>query len=74
MIVIASKTGGLVDQVINSYTGFTFKTGDAKDLADKIKVVLSLKSAQFFLLKNSKKLVNERYNYLKNVQSFIKSF
>lgn len=40
--IIASKIGGITDYVHDSTNGFFFKSGDEKDLADKIKRFLAL--------------------------------
>ena len=55
--VVASNIGGSTETIVKDKTGFLFKSGDPKDLADTIKIVMkkdynSLKSIGFEGRKN----------------------
>ena len=61
--VIASGHGGSLELIKNNFNGMLFKPKNERDLADKLKHLLSLsKEEKKKIIKNARTWVNERYN------------
>ena len=61
--VIASGHGGSLELIKNNFNGLLFKPKNERDLADKLKHLLSLsKEEKKKIIKNARTWVNERYN------------
>lgn len=59
--VVASKTGGIQDYVIDGKNGYFFKLGNAVDLSDKIAIFLTLSDGEKWRMSNQAKRTAERY-------------
>lgn len=63
--VVVSDIPGNTEAVINNKTGLIFKTGDAKDLAKKIKILASSKKIRQDFGKNNRKLALKQFSIKK---------
>lgn len=72
--VIVSNCGGMKDIVKDGTNGFLFDVGDARQLAEIIKVLLSNEELRIRLAKNGKKTVRERYTIDKVVDTLEKLY
>jgi len=66
--LIGARIGGIPELVTNSVTGYTFEPGNAKDLREKIKIIIanSLKAVE--MGKNARRFVEENFNPEKHYQ------
>ncbi len=61
--VIGTSVGGIIDFLKDGETGLFSKSGDSKDLAEKITLVLEDDNLRKKLISNGLKLVKENYNW-----------
>ncbi len=71
MPMIVSDAGGLKEFIENGKTGFVFKTGDYKDLADKIKIIYENKNLLKIFSENIKNYKNQ-FDWSKNISNLLK--
>lgn len=70
--VIASSVGGLQEQIIDGYNGYTFTPGDSEDLARKIQEVLAMSPLNRISMKKvAFEIAREKYNYESNIITFL---
>jgi len=72
--VIVSNCGGMKDIVRDGTNGFLFDVGDAMQLAEKIKLLLSNEEFRTKFVENGKKTVRERYTIEKVVDALEKLY
>lgn len=60
--VIGADIGGIPDLVKNGYTGILFRSGDVKDLTQKIEYLLDNKNLISEMGRNARKTVEKEYN------------
>jgi len=72
--VIASRVGGLPDQVIDSYNGFLVPSRDPKTLADRILYLLDNPSEMKRMGLNSRRLAEERFDIEKRIHRILKLY
>ena len=71
-VVLSSDTGGLPQLIKNGETGFLFKTGDSKELADKLLLLLSMnKTALFDISQKGRRFVLDHYSWKMIAQKHI---
>jgi len=72
--VVASRVGGLPDQVIDGYNGFLVPPRDPKALADRILYLLENPSEAKRMGLNGRKLTVERFDIEKRVDKIVKLY
>jgi glycosyltransferase involved in cell wall biosynthesis len=72
--VVASRVGGLLDQVIDGYNGFLVPPRDPKALADRILYLLENPSEANRMGLNGRKLAVERFDIEKRVDKIAKLY
>jgi glycosyltransferase involved in cell wall biosynthesis len=72
--VIASRVGGLPDQVIDSYNGFLVPPRDPRALADKILYLLENPSEARRMGLNGRKLAVERFDLEKRIDKVVRLY
>jgi len=77
--VIASRVGGIPDLVKEGETGFLFEVGNVKELAEKLRILLSNKEMAVEMGRRGRELIqsqfsNEKYvsNYLAMIEARVK--
>ncbi len=69
--VIATRQAGCVDDIVKSHeNGFVVKEKDAKDLAEKIEILLKDKELREKISNNNKALFNEKLTHEKNIKAW----
>ncbi len=71
--VVATAVGGVPDLITDGVTGLLSISNDAKDLAEKIKQILTDSEMKQKILKNARKLVERKYHYrrlIDDIQNF----
>jgi glycosyltransferase involved in cell wall biosynthesis len=69
--VVASRVGGLPDQVIDGYNGFLVPPRDPRALADRILHLLENPSEARRMGLNGRRLVEERFDIEKRVDKIV---
>jgi N-acetyl-alpha-D-glucosaminyl L-malate synthase BshA len=72
--VVASRVGGLPDQIIDGYNGFLVPPRDPKALADRILYLLENPSEAKRMGLNGRKLAVERFDIEKRVDKIVKLY
>jgi N-acetyl-alpha-D-glucosaminyl L-malate synthase BshA len=72
--VVASRVGGLPDQVIDGYNGFLVPPRDPKALADRILYLLENPSEARRMGLNGRRLAEERFDIEKRVDKIVKLY
>jgi glycosyltransferase involved in cell wall biosynthesis len=72
--VVASRVGGLPDQVIDGYNGFLVSPRDPKALADRILYFLENPSEAKRMGLNGRRLAEERFDIEKRVDKIVKLY
>jgi len=72
--VVASRVGGLPDQVIDGYNGFLVSPRDPKALADRILYLLENPSEARRMGLNGRKLAEEQFDIEKRVDKIVKLY
>jgi glycosyltransferase involved in cell wall biosynthesis len=72
--VVASRVGGLPDQVIDGYNGFLVPPRDPRALADRILYLLENPSEARRMGLNGRRLAEERFNIEKRVDKIVKLY
>jgi glycosyltransferase involved in cell wall biosynthesis len=72
--VVASRVGGLTDQVIDGYNGFLVQPKDPKALGDKILYLLENPSEARRMGLNGRKLAVEKFDIEKRVDKIVKLY
>ncbi|MCC6003965.1 MAG: glycosyltransferase [Thermofilum sp.] len=72
--VVASRVGGLPDQVIDGYNGFLVPPRDSKALADRILYLLENPSEARRMGLNGRRLAEERFDIEKRVDKIVKLY
>jgi glycosyltransferase involved in cell wall biosynthesis len=72
--VVASRVGGLPDQIIDGYNGFLVPPRDPKALADRILYLLENPSEARRMGLNGRKLAVERFDIEKRVDKIVKLY
>jgi len=72
--VVASRVGGLPDQVIDGYNGFLVPPRDPKALADRIMYFLENPSEARRMGLNGRRLAEERFDIEKRIDKIIKVY
>ena len=72
--VVVSNCGGMKDVVKDGTNGFLFDVGDARQLTEKIKLLLSNEELRTRLVENGKKTVREKYTLEKVVDTLEKLY
>lgn len=70
--VVASRVGGVPDLVQDGQNGFLFEVGNAADLSDKLRVLLSDRDLAVKMGKNGKEFVKENFSNEKYIRNYIK--
>lgn len=68
---IASNHGSLPEIIRNGETGLLFNPGDAKDLSNKIKILLDNKELIIKMSKNAKKYIKENHSPEKHYENIM---
>jgi glycosyltransferase involved in cell wall biosynthesis len=71
---VASRVGGLPDQVIDGYNGFLVPPRDPKALADRIMYLLENPSEARRMGLNGRRLAEERFDIEKRIDKIIKVY
>ncbi len=69
--VIASKVGGIPDLVKDQKTGFLFEAGDVKELAEKLRILLSNKEMAVEMGQRGRELVQSQFSNEKYIQNYL---
>jgi len=72
--VIASKVGGLPDQVIDGYNGFLVSPSDSKAIADKILYLLENPSEMKRMGLNGRRLAEKEFDIEKRVDKIVRLY
>jgi glycosyltransferase involved in cell wall biosynthesis len=72
--VIGSRIGGIPELVKDGKTGYTFEPGNAEDLSEKIKTLLSDDSLRIKMGYNARRFVELEFNPEKHYQKLIKIY
>jgi glycosyltransferase involved in cell wall biosynthesis len=72
--VVASRVGGLPDQIIDGYNGFLVPPRDPKALADRILYLLENPSEARRMGLNGRRLAEERFDIEKRVDKIVKLY
>lgn len=71
--LVASDNGGIREIVQHGYNGFRFRTGDPKELADRIISLLENKTLTRCMGENAKEFINKRFSNF-NSERLLKNF
>lgn len=69
--VIATKSGGSVDQIKNGYNGYLIENEDLQDLKKKLKILIKNPQKRKVFGELGYKTVRERFSWEKTVKSFM---
>ena len=69
--VVASATGGLVEQIIDGKTGFLFPSGDSETLAQSALRILNLPSEAYSAMKSAAAAQGARFSLERQADAFI---
>ncbi len=72
--VIGSRIGGIPELVKDGVTGYTFEPGNAEDLSEKIKTLLSDNSTRIKMGHNARMFVEAEFNPEKHYQELMKIY
>lgn len=72
--IVASNVTGNLDMIENEVNGFLCEEDDINDYADKINRLLTNEILREKFIRNSKKVVKEKYNWANNIKSYLKIY
>ena len=72
--IVASKITGNLDLVENGVNGFLCEREDIKDYGEKINKLLTDEILREEFIKNSKKVIKEKYNWANNINNYLKIY
>ncbi len=74
LVVIGTPVGGIPDFLHNKKTGLFCKSGNPKDIAEKIKILIRNKELRNKLIRDAKKMVKQVYNWDKISKKLIEIY
>jgi len=69
--VIASRVGGIPDLVKDGLTGFLFEAGNTRELAEKLKILMSDKSMAIEMGKRGRELIQNQFSNEKYLENYL---
>lgn len=70
--VIASRVGGIPDLVKNQETGFLFEAGNSKELAEKLRILLSNQEMAVGMGRRGREFVQSQFSNEKYISNYLK--
>ena len=70
--VIGSKVGGIPDLIREGQSGFLFEPGNAKELAEKLKTLLSSEAMAAELGKKGREFIQNNFSNEKYISNYLK--
>ena len=69
---VGSDTGGIPEVILNNETGYLFTSGDSKDLADKLELLIINSSLRKIMGRNGREYIADNLSLRKQLDSFSK--
>jgi len=72
--VVSTNVGGLTEIVIDNFSGFTVNPKDSNAICEKLDYLINNVDEAIRISSNSRKVVEEKYNWLKNAETMHKLY
>lgn len=72
--VIGSKVGGIPDLIKHGQNGFLFEVGKAKELTERLKILLENKDLALTMGEQGRAMVREKFSNQKYIQNYLQMF